>query len=83
MSAPVIPLAYRIGDERLPWSRETFYRWESLGLIKLARVGGKTLVLAATVEDLLAGRIAIPPHPARLRRPEPIVRPHRKPKAAP
>jgi hypothetical protein len=59
------PPAYQINDAALPWSRTTLYRWEKLGLIKLLRVGGKTLILAETVEDILAGRIRLPEHPSR------------------
>ena len=79
----VRPLAYTLNDRVISYTRATLYRWEQLGLIKLIRLGGKTLISAQTVDDLLAGRIAIPPHPARSKRPEPIVRPHRKARATP
>jgi hypothetical protein len=69
-SAPVTPIAYRLSDPRLPWSRASLYRWEELGLIKLIRAGGKTMVSHETVEGILAGRIALPPHPSRQHRPE-------------
>jgi hypothetical protein len=76
----VQPLAYRVGDERLPWKRLTLYRWEKKGLIPpLLRVGGKTMIRADTVEAILNGKIAIPPHVSRTHRPKP---PKRKPKKA-
>jgi hypothetical protein len=67
--APARPLAFSVSDKRLPWSRATLYRWERAGLIPLLRIGGKTLIAASVVDDILAGRIAIPDHPARLHRP--------------
>jgi len=66
------PLAYSVSDPRLPWKRLQFYRWEKAGLIPpLIRNGGKTLVRAETVEAIITGKIALPPHPARKHRPEP------------
>jgi hypothetical protein len=67
----VQPLAYRIGDPRLPWTRLTFYRWEKLGLIRLSRVGGKTMIRSETVKALLDGKIAVPQHAFRKHRPDP------------
>jgi hypothetical protein len=74
------PRAYSISDPTLPWTRATLYRWESLGLIKLVRVGGKTLLTDETYDDILAGRVAIPQHASRKHHFEPKVRPHRQPK---
>jgi hypothetical protein len=54
------PRVYELTNCGLPFSRGTFYRWEKLGLIKLQRVASKTLISAETVEDILAGRIALP-----------------------
>ena len=45
---------------RHPLRQGDDYRWEKLGLITLLRVGAKTLISAETVEDILAGRIALP-----------------------
>jgi hypothetical protein len=57
---PVPPRAYELTNCGLPFSRNTLYRWEKLKLIKLLRVASKTLISAETVEDILAGRIALP-----------------------
>ena len=57
---PVPPCAYELTNCGLPFSRGTLYRWEKLGLIKLLRVASKTLISSETVEDILAGRIALP-----------------------
>jgi hypothetical protein len=54
------PRVYELTNCGLPFSRGTFYRWERLGLIKLERVASKTLISAETIEDILAGRIALP-----------------------
>jgi hypothetical protein len=58
--------AYPVSDTPLPWSTATWYRWEKAGLIKLVRVGGHTLVTDETIDDILSGKIAVPPHPRRL-----------------
>jgi hypothetical protein len=57
--------AYPLNDLPIPFSRATLYRWEAKGLIKLIRVGGKTMISDETVDAILAGRVAIPPHPRR------------------
>jgi hypothetical protein len=69
MPQAVQPLAYRVGDPRLPWKRLTLYRWEKAGLISLVRVGGKTMIRAETVNAILDGKVAIPPHVSRRHRP--------------
>jgi hypothetical protein len=74
VSAASRPRAYSITDSPLPFGRNTFYRWEKAGLIKLMRVGGKTLIAAETVDDILSGKIKPPDHPARHKRPEPKTR---------
>jgi hypothetical protein len=57
--------AYRIAAAPIPVSRSTWLRWEELGLITLARVAGKTLVTDETIDAVLEGKVAIPPHPRR------------------
>jgi hypothetical protein len=42
------------------FTRPTWYRWEKQGHITLVRVGGKTLVPAHTVEDVVSGRLKLP-----------------------
>ena len=56
--SPPAPTSYPIAAS--PSAKGTLYRWEKLGLIALLRVGAKTLISAETVEDILAGRIALP-----------------------
>jgi hypothetical protein len=75
------PIAYSVSDPRLPWTRASLYRWESLGLIKLLRIGGKTLIHADTIDDIFTGRIKLPGHSSRTKRPEPKARGRRKRKA--
>jgi hypothetical protein len=58
--------AYPVGNTPTPFSRATWFRWEAKGLIKLIRVGGRTLVSNETIDAILEGRVAIPPHPRRL-----------------
>jgi hypothetical protein len=67
------PRAYPITGpgNPLPYKRNSYYRWERMGLIKLKRIGGKTLITAETVDAILSGEIAIPEHVARKHRPEP------------
>jgi hypothetical protein len=71
----VPPRAYPLDDCGLPFSRGTLYRWEKLGLIKLLRVASKTLISAETVEDILAGRIALPRNSGMTNPPRPRSRP--------
>jgi hypothetical protein len=81
----VVPLlAYPIygPDNPLPYKRNSYYRWDKAGLIKLIRVGGKTLISAADVEGILSGRIQIPQHTSRKRLLEPKTRTGGKRKAA-
>jgi hypothetical protein len=52
------------------------------GLIKLLRIGGKTLISAETVEDIRTGKIELPGHAARKHRPEPKARTGRPRKGA-
>jgi hypothetical protein len=63
-------LAYPIygPDNPLPWSRSSFYRWETMGLIKLLRIGGRTMISAEDVQGILSGRIKIPQHSTRTTR---------------
>jgi hypothetical protein len=58
--------AYQIAKAPVPISRSTFILWEKLGLITLVRVAGKTLVTDETIDAILAGKVAIPPHPRRV-----------------
>jgi hypothetical protein len=59
--------AYPVNDAPVPWSRATWYRWEKAGVIPpLPRIGGHTLVTDELIDDLLSGKIAVPPHPRRL-----------------
>jgi hypothetical protein len=58
--------AYPVSAPPIPFSKATLYRWEAAGLIRLVRVGGHTMILDETVEAILSGKIAIPPHPRRL-----------------
>ena len=52
----VPPRAFALENTPLPLSRTTWFRWERLGIIPpLLRLGGKTLVQAETIEDLIAG----------------------------
>jgi hypothetical protein len=83
VSASSRPRAYSITDSPLPFGRNTHYRWEKAGLIKLVRIGGKTLISAETVDDILNGKIKQPDHPARRKRPEPTRRKGRPRKPRP
>jgi hypothetical protein len=59
VALPVVkPLAYSVSDPALPYKRNSWYRFERLGLIKLHRNGGKTFVLAEDVEGIVGD-----PHP--------------------
>ena len=70
-----VPLrAYTLDNNPLPFSRATFYRWEALGLIPLLRVAGKTLISSETVEDILAGKVALPHNHGMVVPPQPRVR---------
>jgi hypothetical protein len=78
-------LAYPIygPDNPLPYARSSYYRLEKLGLIRLIRVGGKTMISAGDVEGILSGRIKIPQHSTRTtRKLQPKARLGRKPKGA-
>jgi hypothetical protein len=78
------PRAYQVsGPLPIPYGRNTLYRWEKLGLIKLLRIGGKTLLTDETIEDILSGKIKPPDHPSRLRRPLPAGRAGRPRKPKP
>jgi hypothetical protein len=57
--------AYPVRQAPIPFSPATLYRWEAAGLIPLLRVGGKTMISDETVDAILQGKIAIPPHPRR------------------
>jgi hypothetical protein len=72
----VLPRAYTLENNPLPFSRATFLRWEKKGIIpKLLRLGGKTLLQSETVEALLNGAITPPSNPGRHKPPVPRVRP--------
>jgi hypothetical protein len=80
------PRAYYITGpgNPLPYKRNWYYRMERLGLITLLQKhGGRTLIAAETVDDILSGKIALPVHPARKNRPEPKKRSGRPKKPAP
>ena len=51
------PLAYRVKEfcRRVGISPATFYKYVSLGKIRVVKIGGRTLVPAAEVERLLTG----------------------------
>jgi hypothetical protein len=68
---PVAALAYELRNTPLPFSRQTFYRWEKLGFIKLQRVGSKTLISAETVENILSGKIVLPRNSGMTKPPKP------------
>jgi hypothetical protein len=68
---PPVAIAYSISDPSLPYKRNSWYRFERLGLLKLTRNGGKTFVRGEDVEGVVSGRIKIADHPARKHRPEP------------
>jgi hypothetical protein len=68
---PVPPAAYELSNTPLPFARASFYRWEKAGLIKLLRVGGKTLVARSTIEDILSGKIRLPHNSGRVNPPQP------------
>jgi hypothetical protein len=59
--------AYKISDKRLPWSKNTLYRYERLGYIKLSRVGGSTFLTSDTYNRLMSGEINLPQHSTRTR----------------
>jgi hypothetical protein len=65
------PIAYSVSDPNLPYKRNSWYRFEKLGLIELTRNGGKTFVRAEDVEGIVSGRIKIADHVSRKHRPEP------------
>jgi hypothetical protein len=59
----------------LPFSRGTYYRWEKRGIIPpLLRLGGKTLISADTIEDILSGKITLPHNAGRVKPPKPLDR---------
>jgi hypothetical protein len=57
---------YKITNNPLPHSRATWYRWASLGLVKLHRFAGGTFVDSVTIDDIVSGKIKLPNHVARL-----------------
>jgi hypothetical protein len=67
----VPPAAYELHDTGLPFNRQTFYRWESLGLIKLLRIGSKTLLSAETRDAILDGSIQLPKNAGMTKPPKP------------
>ena len=54
------PLAYRVKEfcRRVGISPATFYKYVSLGKIRVIKIGGRTLVPAAEVERILRGEVA-------------------------
>lgn len=75
-TAPVQPAAYTLDNNPLPFSRSTWFRWERTAVIPpLLRIGGKTLIPARTIDDLISGKIVPPPNHGRIKVPEPHVRP--------
>jgi hypothetical protein len=66
-------LAYPlVGPDRpLPHGRNWYYVMERRGLIKLLRIGGRTLISAEDVDGILSGRIKPPDHVSRKHRPTP------------
>jgi hypothetical protein len=68
----VQPRAYELTNTPLPFSRQTYYRWEKAGIIPpLLRLGGKTLLSADTIDDILSGKIVLPHNAGRIKAPEP------------
>ena len=65
MSPSHRPRAYWVGAAPIPFSKATLYRWEAAGLIRLTRVGGRTMITDEEVDRILSGKVAIPPHPRR------------------
>jgi hypothetical protein len=56
------------------------FRWEKAGLVKLFRIGGKTIVTDETVEAILSGKIKLPQHSARITPLRPKSRPRGRPR---
>ena len=58
---PVPPRAYRLDNTGLPIKRASWYRYAAAGIIPpLLHIGGKTLVPAATIDGIVAGKIKLP-----------------------
>jgi hypothetical protein len=57
--------AYPVRQAPIPFSASTLYRWDERGLIKLIKVGGKTMISDEDIDRILSGEAAIPPHPRR------------------
>ncbi len=65
---PVAPLAYELTNTPLPFSRGTWYRLEKQKIIPpLLRLGGKTLLQASTVADIVSGKIVLPQNAGRMK----------------
>ena len=65
MPTAISPRAYLLDQTPLPFHRSSWHRWEKKKLIRLVRIGGRTLVTAETIEGILDGTIRLPDHPAR------------------
>jgi len=73
--SPVPPRAYELTNTPLPFSRGTYFRWEKQRVIPpLLRIGGKTLLPAETVDDILSGKIRLPSNAGRTNPPLPRAR---------
>jgi hypothetical protein len=69
------PRAYALDDTGLPFARATWFRWEAKGVIPpLLRLGGKTLVPAQTIDDIMSGKIVLPANAGRQNPPTPLDR---------
>jgi hypothetical protein len=79
-TTPVQPRAFALENSPLPFSRSTWFRWERQRRIKLLRIGGKTLVSAETIDDILSGKIALPHNPGHVKAPQPRARRRKDPK---
>jgi hypothetical protein len=73
--------AYPVSDLPIPFSKAPIYRWEAAGLIKLVRVGGRTMIEDEEIDRILSGKVAVPPHPRR--RGYGQIKPKTKPRGRP
>jgi hypothetical protein len=81
-AAPVAPAAYEITNSPLPFSRSSWHRWETAGLIpRMLRVGGKTLIQASTIAGILDGTIKLPKNAGMVKTPQPHSRRRKRAKA--
>jgi hypothetical protein len=58
-------IAYPVSRMPVPISARSLYRWERMGLIRLVRVGGRTMIEDVELDRIMSGKVAIPPHARR------------------